>query len=189
MAFGGYNGKYHNAVSVYKLPNQQQQQQQLVQPSQQQQQQQQSKPGTPAKQQQQPQSSPAMRRSIEMQQQQPYRTQSTPSNSSKEGSQRGGAGNEAAMANGNAALVRRYSFLYWHCIALVLHSIGRGHAAKLSTEQVSDSTAGVRHHSHECCSWRSGCQLMGGCLVANLTHVLQPPGTPTKPAEGAGAVT
>jgi hypothetical protein len=55
VAFGGYNGKYHNAVSVYKLPNQapqassqqggeqaaaqQQQQEQQQEPRQQQQQQ------------------------------------------------------------------------------------------------------------------------------------------------------
>lgn len=64
VAFGGYNGKYHNAVSVYKLPPQQsqagakqpatpsQQEQQLTQPQQQQQQQTQQQPEQPLQQQQ-----------------------------------------------------------------------------------------------------------------------------------------
>jgi hypothetical protein len=51
VAFGGYNGKYHNAVSVYKLPGYQQHVRSPV--KQQQQQQPQAKPATPQQQRQQ----------------------------------------------------------------------------------------------------------------------------------------
>jgi hypothetical protein len=47
VAFGGYNGKYHNAVSVYKLPGYQQH---VRSPVKQQSQQQQAKPATPRQQ-------------------------------------------------------------------------------------------------------------------------------------------
>jgi hypothetical protein len=69
VAFGGYNGKYHNAVSVYKLPGYQQH---VRSPVKQQQQQQQAKPVTPKQQQQQSQQDqqPLQQQAAEQQEQQ-----------------------------------------------------------------------------------------------------------------------
>lgn len=112
VAFGGYNGKYHNTVSVYKLagqeePEQLQKQQKEELLAQQQVQQTQSKPLTPAKQQQQQQQQtvPGARKPMDKGESSPYRTQSTPPTNSREGAQRGGNASEAPVANGNASLV------------------------------------------------------------------------------------
>jgi membrane protein involved in colicin uptake len=67
VAFGGYNGKYHNAVSVYKLPGYQQH---VRSPVKQQQQQQQAKPATPQQQRQQEQQSLQQQQSDDEQEEQ-----------------------------------------------------------------------------------------------------------------------
>lgn len=81
VAFGGYNGKYHNAVSVYKLPNsvpQASSQQQAVEHQQAAQQ---------------PQQQPAQQEPRQQPPQRPQQQQEQPS-----------AGQDAAAANGGAAL-------------------------------------------------------------------------------------
>jgi hypothetical protein len=95
VAFGGYNGKYHNAVSVYKLPGYQQH---LRSPVKQQRQQQQAKPATPQQQRQQEQ------QQLQQQQQQQQQSDDEEEQQQSQQQQQLDAQEAAAAAAGRGSL-------------------------------------------------------------------------------------
>jgi membrane protein involved in colicin uptake len=111
VAFGGYNGKYHNAVSVYKLPGYQQHVRSPV--KQQQQQQQQAKPTTPKQQQQAQQDQQLLQQQAAEQEEQQHLEQQQQLEAQEAAIAAAGNGS-GPLQNGGVAMVSSSGWLFSH---------------------------------------------------------------------------